>query len=488
MLKRIKELLKDVSFYGLSQVLSQAISFLLLPLYTQYLSPSDYGILALLGIITSVFGPLSLLGVNGALFRYVGGEKLSEHEERVYISNAFIMVTLNTTVLLIAGVLFSAFLSDITFSSKEHTHLVRLSLLAGAIGSLTAIPLAVLRVKRKVKGIVTLNTIGLVLNIGLTIYFVAFLKRGLLGAIEASIISNSLNLLPLLYFIKEISLKHIKRTNSKELLSYGLPNVPHYLMALAFAYYTSFSLNKLVSTQELGLYSMAQKFTLPFSMLMNSIQSSWNAYKFEILKNEGNARETFRKFNRYLIAVYFLAFVVTVCFGGQLLKMVTTETYIASAQYVPYLTFIVLTNALYYVYGTGLAFGKNQNFAPLMSLSGLIAIILSNNLLIEYWGAKGAAIANSLGWFTMALMVYYISEKLYKIGYSLKTFIEVVVLALVITIVSDKCNSFEIAQNILLNLGLITLALVFIKYRLLTNNEVAMGLSMIKEKFIYGNK
>jgi O-antigen/teichoic acid export membrane protein len=182
MLKKIKELLKDVSFYGLSQVLSQAISFLLLPLYTQYLSPSDYGILALLGIITSVFGPLSLLGVNGALFRYVGGEKLSEQQERVYISNAFIIVTLNTAVLLIAGVIFSSFLSDITFSSKEHTHLVRLSLVAGAIGSLTSIPLAVLRVKRKVKGIVILNTIGLVLNIGTNHLFCGVSQKGFIGS------------------------------------------------------------------------------------------------------------------------------------------------------------------------------------------------------------------------------------------------------------------------------------------------------------------
>lgn len=482
MLKKIKELLKDVSFYGLSQVLSQAISFLLLPLYTQYLSPSDYGILALLGIITSVFGPLSLLGVNGALFRYVGGEKLSEHEERVYISNAFIMVTANTVVLLTSGIFASSFLSRITFSSQEYTYLVQLSLLAGAIGSLTSIPLAVLRVKRKVKGIVILNTLGLVINIGLTIYFVAFLKRGLLGAIEASIISNSLNLLPLLYFIKDVSLKHLKKNNCKELLSYGLPNVPHYLMALTFSYFTSFSLNKLLSTQELGLYSMAQKFTLPFSLLMNSVQSSWNAYKFEILKNEENAKETFKKFSRYLISIYFLAFIGTVCSGSYLLKIATTSSYSTAADYIPYLSFIVLTNALYYVYGTGIAFGKNQNFAPLISLSGLVLIVSTNYALITNFGIKGAAISNSLGWAIMAGIVYYISEKLYKIGYSIKMFIEIIISASIVLLFSELINKMSFEKGIFFNIILLLSGFLYVRYRLITKEEYSLGLVALKTK------
>lgn len=482
MLKRIKELLKDVSFYGLSQVLSQAISFLLLPLYTQYLSPSDYGILALLGIITSVFGPLSLLGVNGALFRYVGGEKLSEHEEQVYISNAFIMVTLNTLILLVTGVIFSEILSDITFSTSAHTHLVRLSLLAGAIASLTSIPLAVLRVKRKVKGILILNTLGLIINISLTIYFVAYLNRGLLGAIEASIISNSLNLLPLLYFIKDISLKHIRQNNCKELLSYGLPNVPHYLMALAFSYYTSFSLNKLVSTQELGLYAMAQKFTLPFTMLMNSVQSSWNAYKFEILKNEVRAKDTFRQFTRYLVAVYFCAYLITVCAGGYLLKAVTTTSYETATVYVSYLSFIVFSNALYYVYGTGLSFGKNQNFAPLISLTGLASIIISNYWMINNYGVAGAALSNSLGWLCMTIIVFIISEKLYKIEYSAAMLFEVILASLIVLFFNHYIQKYDTQYSIPMHIMLTCAGIVYVLLRLIQKEELYRAIDMVKSR------
>jgi O-antigen/teichoic acid export membrane protein len=311
---------------------------------------------------------------------------------------------------------------------------------------------------------------------------VAFLKRGLLGAIEASIISNSLNLLPLLYFIKDVSLKHIRKTNSKELLSYGLPNVPHYLMALAFSYYTSFSLNKLLSTQELGLYSMAQKFALPFSLLMNSIQASWNAYKFEILKNEDNAREIFKKFSRYLLAVYLLAHVITIIAGKYLLYIATTDIYYKAAEYIPFLSFIVFANAIYYVYGTGVAFGKNQNFAPLISMMGLIIIISTNYYFTIHYGTKGAAISNALAWIGMTVIVFVISEKLYKIGNSKKLMIEIFLFSLIAVITHDYLHSHYPLMNILGSLVLLSFTFVFIRYRIITGEEIKSGLSIIYSK------
>ena len=49
--KRILDIVKDSSIYGVSKVLGQAISFFLIPLYTSYLTPNDYGILNIFGLL-----------------------------------------------------------------------------------------------------------------------------------------------------------------------------------------------------------------------------------------------------------------------------------------------------------------------------------------------------------------------------------------------------------------------------------------------------
>ena len=56
--KILKGLLNDTIFYGLSSVLGQLIGFLLLPLYTVYLLPEDYGVLTLVLYVPLFFLPI----------------------------------------------------------------------------------------------------------------------------------------------------------------------------------------------------------------------------------------------------------------------------------------------------------------------------------------------------------------------------------------------------------------------------------------------
>ena len=70
MLQKIRDLSKSLAIYGAGDVAVQAINFLLLPVYVQYLTKTDYGVLALLA---SVEAPVKLFfrwGVDGAFMRY----------------------------------------------------------------------------------------------------------------------------------------------------------------------------------------------------------------------------------------------------------------------------------------------------------------------------------------------------------------------------------------------------------------------------------
>ena len=69
-LRRIKELLKDTVVYGLGTLTTKGLGFLLIPIYTRYLTPGDYGILALVNMWGAVLGVLFGLGQPRALFRY----------------------------------------------------------------------------------------------------------------------------------------------------------------------------------------------------------------------------------------------------------------------------------------------------------------------------------------------------------------------------------------------------------------------------------
>jgi O-antigen/teichoic acid export membrane protein len=69
-LSRIKELTKDAAIYGFGSVAVKIVGFLLIPVYTHYLSPADYGVLALITMYTSLFAVIIGLGQHQAVFRY----------------------------------------------------------------------------------------------------------------------------------------------------------------------------------------------------------------------------------------------------------------------------------------------------------------------------------------------------------------------------------------------------------------------------------
>jgi O-antigen/teichoic acid export membrane protein len=109
MFKKLLSFLTESLTFGLSGVLGQLIGFIMLPIYTQFLTPNDYGVLAMSFVITAFFSSLASLGMNSAVFRYFREETINQDK---LISTAFVTVFISSTILLL---LCEVFLSKILY-------------------------------------------------------------------------------------------------------------------------------------------------------------------------------------------------------------------------------------------------------------------------------------------------------------------------------------------------------------------------------------
>ena len=87
MKNKILEILKDSSIYGVSKILGQVVTFFLIPLYTSYLSPEDYGILSIVGVMSVSLGLFMNFGLDSATYRYAAMAK-NEEEKNKYNGNS----------------------------------------------------------------------------------------------------------------------------------------------------------------------------------------------------------------------------------------------------------------------------------------------------------------------------------------------------------------------------------------------------------------
>src|SRR5438128_2115329 len=158
--------------YGLGDLLTKAISFALLPFYTHYLSPRDYGIIEMLSLAMAVLGMCLNMGTTAAFLRYYGTAE-SEEEKRKILGTLFLFALATGTVIFGAGCLLIDRATLLLFGRGVPSSYLLMSFGLFMLAYIAIVPYTYLRAKEASGTLVTLDSIGVVLMLILNIYFIA---------------------------------------------------------------------------------------------------------------------------------------------------------------------------------------------------------------------------------------------------------------------------------------------------------------------------
>ena len=97
-MSRFKQLFGETIIYGVSSVLTRFLNLLLLPLYTNILSPNEYGVLNILNTTFSILWLVSVLALDSASFVFFHDFDNENKRKKIFSSwfwiQAFIGVVL----------------------------------------------------------------------------------------------------------------------------------------------------------------------------------------------------------------------------------------------------------------------------------------------------------------------------------------------------------------------------------------------------------
>ncbi|SFB99633.1 Membrane protein involved in the export of O-antigen and teichoic acid [Flexibacter flexilis DSM 6793] len=417
LLSKLKELGKDTSIYGMSKVLSQLLNFILVPIYTGYLSPSDYGILAMTTLYSSLFTPVVNMGLTSAVFRFMTYTETDEERKQI-ISTGHIAVISLALMGLALSLLFLPHINAILLNKDIPTSYLSIAVFTAFFSAIDAMPLAILRIERKAKKVATISLVNLMLSMGTTILLVIVFKFGVYGSLYGLLIANVMTAIYMFSQVTRPNFRYFSWAELKRMLGFGLPAVPHHLQAIGMSMYGQFMVKTMLSIEQAGLYNIAWKFTMPLVMITNAVQQSWGPYKFHLHKSEGEkAAFTFGSiFNYYLAAILFVFTMMALWMPYVFVWSVNSKFYEAASLLV-YLSLIPICTGLYWMLGTGIELGKSMKLLPFISFSGFMVTFLTAALFINKFGTAGAGIATSCGWLTMAVLVYFYAQSIFKVAY-----------------------------------------------------------------------
>jgi len=416
MISQLLRLSKHSLIYSFGVAITQLVSFLLLPVYTRYLTPDDYGVLEIFQVTLSILTVLFVMGLNSALFRsYYACD--DDRDRKAVVSTAFLFLTATCALLTLVMVALASSLSRALFDSGDYVFYFQLVFITVFCDAGAALGLSVFRAREESTKYALVTVGRFVVAAVLNVIYVMVLHKGVLGLLEGGMIAAALTYVLLVGTVLVKAGRDFSVPELKRMLSFGLPLVPAglaaWIMTMADRYFIKF----LSTPEDLGLYSLGYKFGLPIHMLIvGPFQLAWVPFIFAMAREE-NAREVYARVLTYFLLVAACAALALSVLAEELVALMSTPPFREAYKVVPLIALSYLFYGCYFVFMVGINLEGKTKYTALMAGMAACLNLGLNYVLIPDHGMMGAAIATVVSYLTLPIGVFFISRRYYRIDY-----------------------------------------------------------------------
>ena len=412
---QLRRLGKHSLIYGLGGLVSRILAVLLLPLYTRYLSPADYGVVETLIALTTVVGIALSLGIGSAFFRFYFDSEEPAARRRV-LRTSFWFIMGMATLGLVVGVAFSSEISQLLFGTTKDARLVAASFVGLWAGMNWSQLTSLFRVEERSVAYVTASVLNILVTVGATLLLVVVLDKGPIGVIVGNFTGTLAVYSVLVFYRREQLGLEFDRNLLREMNRFGIPLVPSAL----FLWVTNFSdrifLVKLADTHEVGLYSVGVRIASAMVLLLTAFRMAWPAFAYSI-EDDREARRTYGFVLTYLVLVATWMATALALLSPWIVRWIAAPAFESSSRVVGPLAFSTVAFAGYIVVAIGVGRARRTQFNWVVTGAAAVVNIALNFLLIPPYGMMGAAIATIAAYTTMFVGMSWWSQQIYRVPY-----------------------------------------------------------------------
>lgn len=440
MIDDIKRILRHSFLFGFGMLSSTLATLLLIPVYTRFLSPSEYGLLEIISVWLAILSICFGLGMWSALFN-----SIIKHEDitmrKITAGTAILLLIISGGISSLIIVFGLRFFVDL-LKGINLTYIAILLVLLNGTGVLIPVPFAIMRAMEQSRKYLTLSLFGLIITIVFTFLLVVFVRRNVLGVMEARLLGS----IGIMLFVFPYLWRNIRITfrfnEAKELIKFGIPLIPTLLALWVLDLSDRFFLQYFRGLGEVGIYSLGYKYASIVSLPIVAFSLAWPQVLLSITKRPDARKTIGRIFTYFILVTTFMALCLSI-FAKDIIRMVATAGFYDASSIVWYV-------ALGYVFYGGYIFassgiyisGKSGSLPVAVGIAAVLNIGL-NYLFIPHFGMTGAACATLFSYITMCILMWYLSKRDYPISFEFLRLIKVIIGAAIVY----SCSSIFLTDN-----------------------------------------
>lgn len=393
-MKKNDALFSNTVVLGVAAVLSKAAVFFLMPFYTAYLSPAEFGAADVLVGTALLLLPFVSFNMPEAAFRFVAGDQYEKRE----------ILSVSGFLLLLGAALFFLLLPLTSFSSLLFAY--RGYLFFYVLASLGRSFLAhLLRAEGKYLLYAAQQVLCTLLTVLLQIVFLAVLQRGTGGYLLGVILADAtvfFCLLPVLRPWRYVSPFAIKVAVIKKMLGYSLPLIPTAVLWWITSVSDRYILLHYHGAALTGLYAASSRIPSALTFLVGVFLEAWQYSA--ISTREGDRAARYGRIYSFLLPVVIVGGAGVLALAYPLASLIYAPEYREAVMFVPFLTLSALFSALSSFLGSIYTVNLKSSATLVTALFGACLNIVLNFLLIGRFGGVGAAFATLMAYFAVFLV------------------------------------------------------------------------------------
>lgn len=412
---QLKRLGKHSAIYGLGGLVSRILAVLLLPLYTHYLSTSDYGQIETLVALVTVLTIILRFGISSAFFRFYFDA--DDHDgRRLVLRTSFWFTMTMATLGLVAVVAVATPLSEALFGEPDAANLVRASAVALWAQMNYEQLSSLFRVEERSVAFVIASLTNIALTVAGTILLVVVLDKGPLGVIVGNFTGTLLVYLALLGYRREQLGLQLDRGLLRRMNHFGMPLVPSALFLWVTNFSDRFFLVKLTNTAEVGLYSVGVRIASAMVLLLTAFRMAWPAFAYSI-KSDEEAKGTYAWVLTYLVVLTTWIATALTLLSPWIVDWLTAPEFAGASRVVGPLAFAAVSFGGFIVISIGIGRARRTQFNWVITGVAAVVNVALNLALIPVYGMMGAAAATIAAYTVMFAGMAWWAQRIFPVPY-----------------------------------------------------------------------
>lgn len=454
---RLRRLGKESVVYGLGGAISKFIGFLLLPLYTRLFSPADYGTLDVIVTVTSLAGIVLTAGMETALSYYFFRLEDPAERRRTITTAAAYLFGMNAAVAAVIWA-FATPLTATLFGGAENALYLRVAILALPFSSLVTLNLNLLRLSRKPWRYLSLSIPHLLTTVAFNLYFVAWLRVGVIGVFYTNVIAAVAFAIVGLAVNRGLFGLVVSLPRLRQLLRYGLPLVIGGLSMWSINYLDRYFLLRYSSLEEIGQYAVGLRIASLIAFVTTAFRTANAPFQFEVSAND-DAPAVYSRTLTYYVLLTSVLCVAVALFARPLLSLLATEQYFGAARVVALASFSAVAYGLYQIVSVGLLVTKRTGLVGMATGAGAAVNVLYLFMLVPSLGIFGAALATLMTHLTVVGILFVAAQRQYAIPYDLGRVARTVVTAATLIVAGSLIQPGRLLEDSAIAAGFLLLFL-----------------------------